>query len=139
MLFHLSHLVHLMSSHLMRNKSSIEESYFLADSSIVSPHKTQINDIWKTSKSLLCLWNLELTKLFLFIIWKLAVISKNRQFWGLKFLPRIFFLFRKLESFKTIWNTLLNSFPDGTSRFVVVAVILVWWFQVRYILKNNST
>ena len=36
-------------------------------------------------------------------------IRKNRQFWGLIFFPRIFFShFDKLESLKTIWNTLLN-------------------------------
>ena len=50
-LVHLSHLVHLMSSHLMRvrNKSTVVvESYFPADSSIVSlTHTKQINEMKK--------------------------------------------------------------------------------------------
>ena len=35
----------------------------------------------------------------------------------------------KVKKNETILNTLLNFFPDGTTRFVVA--ILVWWFQVR--------
>ena len=47
--------------------------------------------------------------------------------------------FCEITTFKIIWNILLNFFPDVTSRFGIIVAVLVWWFRVRYILKNNST